>query len=404
MISIGGAWRAVGAVLTSRRAARALVVVMPLVGCGAPPPPQLVPVEAHPPRPALRAGADTNDPKEYVVFGETRLGAEPDSAAAAFWWAARLDPWWAEPVYARAVALLASRNYSARARARGLRTEPERDALVMATVDSLMMRASSLDPFFVHSLDYVLIGQMPKFLADRMADPADGGFVAFNAGDFAQAADLFGKALAKHPGQVGTRFLRAKAFYHLARYDSAAAELTRTLDTLSARDTSRKTLAPYRSKEMLYYALGAVEVARNDTAAARAAYEQALVENLGFAMARVRLAGMALAAADTAGAVRELDAALFTAPDDAALHYFYGQLLSSMGHTRQAIDHLLRAVSLDPDFAAPHALLGRIAEAIGEHEEAADEYAAYLRQAPLRVGDRAWVERRLAALRGASRP
>ena len=403
-MSSDGARRGGWHVVSSWRAARALVVALAIVGCIPPLPPQLVSVDAHPPRPPLRAGADTNDPKAYVLFGEARLGSEPDSAAAAFWWAAHLDPWWAEPVYARAVALLASRNYSAGARARGMRTEPERDALVMATVDSLMMRASSLDPFYVHTLDYVLTGRMPKFLADRMADPADGGFVAFNDGDFAHAAELFGKALAKHPGQVGTRFLRAQAFYHLAKYDSAAAELTHTLDTLSARDTSRKTLAPYRSKEMLYFALGTVQLARKDTAAAREAYEQALVENLGFAMARVRLAGIALAAADTAGAVRELDAALFTAPDDPALHYFYGQLLASTGQTRQAIDHLLRAVSLDPEFAAPHAMLGRIAEAIGEHEEAADEYAAYLRFAPLRLDDRAWVAQRLASLRGGARP
>lgn len=376
-------------------------LALPLAACIHPSPPELVPVDAAPPRPPLVAGADTNDPRAYFELGELRIGSEPDTAAAAFWWAARLDPWWAEPVYARAVALLASRNYTARARARGIRPEPERDALVMATVDSLMMRASSLDPFFVRSLDYVLTGRMPAFMAERMGDPVDGAYVAIDAGDYDHAAALLGRALAKHPGQASTRYLRAQAFYHLARYDSAAGELAHAIDTLRARDTSRRTLTTYRSKEMLYFALGTAQSARHDTAAARAAYEQALVENLGFAMARVRLAGLALAHADTAGALRELDAALFTTPDDPALQYFYGELLASVGQTRGAIDRLLRAVSLDPDFAAPHLLLGRIAEAIGEREEAADEYASYLQHAPRRTDERRWVEQRLAALAGA---
>lgn len=381
-----------------------LGVVLTLAACGAPRAARLVPVDPHPSRPALAADADTNDPRAYGMYAERRVGVAPDSAAAAFWWAARLDPWWAEPVYGRAVALLASRHYSMRARMAGVRPEPERDELVMATVDSLITRASSLDPFHSHSLDYVISGQLPTYMAEQMPDPADGGLFAFDSGNFKLAVQLLGKALEKHPGEAELRYVRAQAFYHLRDYDSTTTELTRALDTLSARDTSRKILAPYRSKEILYFALGTAQSARNDTAAARAAYEQALVENLGFAMAHVRLAGLSLAHADTTAALRELDAALLTAPDDPALHYFYGELLSSCGKTRAAIDQLLRAESLDPEFASPHLMLGRIAEALGERENAVDEYATFLRLAPRRLDERSWVEQRIAALGGAQSP
>lgn len=397
----GDRWRLMERVVSARRAVRTLVVALPLAACFGCQPPTLVPVETHPARPVLGSDADTNDPRAYAIFAERHIGSAPDSAAAAFWWAARLDPWWAEPVYGRAVALLASRNYSLQARVRGRHPAPERDALVWATVDSLVVRASSLDPFFVHSLDYVLTGQMPTFMAERLPDPVDGGLVAFENTDYRLAVQLLGKALAKHPEKVDVRYIRAQAFYHLKQYDSSAAELAHLLDTLSARDTSRKILAPYRSKEMLYFALGTVQAARNDTPGARAAYEQALVENLGFTMARVRLAGLALAQTDTAGALRELDAALLANPDDPALQYYYGSLLWSVGRTRSAIDHLLRAVGLDDDFAAPHALLGRIAEAIGEREEAADEYAIYLQHAAAYLPERNWVAARLKVLRPA---
>src|SRR5258708_21985199 len=55
-------------------------------------------------RPKLDAQADTNDWRAYFQYGMTQLRARPSKADAAFYWAARLGPNRAEPLYGRWVA------------------------------------------------------------------------------------------------------------------------------------------------------------------------------------------------------------------------------------------------------------------------------------------------------------
>src|SRR5690348_18430900 len=59
-----------------------------------------------PDRPRLETSADTNDAYAYYNLGLAKLDRDPDKAADAFYWAARLNPGWAEAYYARRVALL----------------------------------------------------------------------------------------------------------------------------------------------------------------------------------------------------------------------------------------------------------------------------------------------------------
>src|SRR5712692_402598 len=60
-----------------------------------------------PRRPRLAAEADTNDAVSYYQLGVERLERNPDAAAAAFYWAARLDPLSAQAWYGQYVAQLA---------------------------------------------------------------------------------------------------------------------------------------------------------------------------------------------------------------------------------------------------------------------------------------------------------
>src|SRR5260370_37720796 len=55
-------------------------------------------------RPKLDAQADTNDWRAYFQYGMTQLRTRPSRADAAFYWASRLGPNRAEPLYGRWVA------------------------------------------------------------------------------------------------------------------------------------------------------------------------------------------------------------------------------------------------------------------------------------------------------------
>jgi hypothetical protein len=62
-----------------------------------------VPLTAQhePPRPQLPRGADPNDWEAYFDLGDARFQRAPREAAAAFYWASRLDPTRSEPLFAR---------------------------------------------------------------------------------------------------------------------------------------------------------------------------------------------------------------------------------------------------------------------------------------------------------------
>ena len=63
-------------------------------------------VDRESPRPELAGNLDVNDPSSYYQHGVSILTRAPQSAADAFYWASRIDPAWADPLYARRIALL----------------------------------------------------------------------------------------------------------------------------------------------------------------------------------------------------------------------------------------------------------------------------------------------------------
>ena len=60
----------------------------------------------EPPRPALIAGADTNDARAYYAHGLSKIERDPEEAGDAFYWAMRINPTFADAYYARRCALL----------------------------------------------------------------------------------------------------------------------------------------------------------------------------------------------------------------------------------------------------------------------------------------------------------
>ena len=348
----------------------------------------------HPAQPVIYCCSDPKDPYTFIALGDGMLDrGRADSAAAAFFWASRLDPTMAHPYYARSVALLLTY-------ARQVQQIFTNDIWVPTgtiprwraeIIDSLRREALSRDPFLAARYEHLLTGRPPIALLATVGDEAVRGYWLYDIGETAMADSLLGVALAKEPGRAHLREIRARAEYDLGRYDSAAVQLRILLDTLSHRDSSSRALA-YTSKEMIYYALGYTHAQRGDTAAARLAFESAIGENAAFYPAHARLATLAVKRSDGATAVRELGLATELAPDDPSLRLFYGAALLDAGSAGRAAVELLKAIDLDPYFAKPYFFLGKAHEARADAARAADAYEEYASRERFNSPERVWAQ------------
>jgi Tfp pilus assembly protein PilF len=352
---------------------------------------------AAPPRPRLPQEADTNDARAYYTFGTLHIRSRPDTAAAAFYWATQLDPWRADAYYGRAVALM--------------RTlwEPDKYAYGMwmpkrplrenelEVVDSLNRLAYELDPYIDRRFDYLVGPPAAEVICDRVRNPMAAGACYMQARNFGLSLQKLGAALKKDPKQIALHYLRAHAYYQLRHFDSAAAELGVLADSLGNRQEKGLT-AFYVSRATIYYAQGMAYTQMDDTAAARAAYERALVEDLAFHMASVRLAGRALSSGDTTTALSHLAHAVSVRPADARLRLFYGIILASRDQRTAALEQFRAAIETSPHFASPYLHIGQELEKT-DRDSAIAAYDAFLvRSAQSDSTNRRWVEWRLQRL------
>jgi tetratricopeptide (TPR) repeat protein len=384
-----------------------VVMIAALAACGSSGPPRLsaAPLDASwasPQRPRLPFPADTNSADAYENWGRAMIAYAPDSAAAAFFWASRLDPWRASPYYERGIALLLTHAERPNVGALVLpwAMNKQLSAAELSLVDSLNELAMLRDPYMERSLDSFLSGTPPRSIVNRMNDPAQRGFWEFAIGAYDSAVVHLGKALVKKPDLAGMRTVRAVAFYYLNQFDSTAAELEMVLSRLEVRER-KQTVLFYRSKAMVQYALG-IALVRKDDPRAREHFEAALVEDLSFYMARVRLAGLALQRVDTAAAIASLAQAVELKNDDAALQYFDGVVLRDRDRAAAAAA-LQRAVELAPEFAPPHMQLAALAELRADTASAIASYERFIALSPSTEPDRlAAMARRQALTRPAA--
>ena len=237
--------------------------------------------ERVPPRPRFTIERDSNSASSYYYHGLSVLGSRPYEAADAFYWAARLDPESAAPMYARRVAFyLADRRQLTAMMSRG--RSDKRSAEVKA-IDSLEFAAMLRDPFLHRALDRMLIEAVFEEFSRRASPdamvPTAGAILshgslemrawyAYTLGQMGKAIDLYGQAVKKNPKLLGARIMRAQAFYLDTQFDSARAELTVALDSLRKRD--EKTLShEYDSKAFLEYSIGRVHSRQGDVEGAR---------------------------------------------------------------------------------------------------------------------------------------
>ena len=341
--------------------------------------------EPEPRRPRLAPDADTNSAAAYHFLGTAILEKDPAKAAEAFYWASRLDPTWADPLYARRIALhMRDRRHLIRYVGGDPATllDPE-----TRRIDSLMLRARLRNPFLYTRLERVMIQRASdevrrtatKQLHARVGNYPRAAWLAYTEGDFDRALEYYARAIAQTPAAYGLHAARARVFYQLALYDSALAEQRQLLDK-SRKATAERLAYVYDSKAMYEYGLGRIHEAREDLPAAKEAYGRALAEDLSFYMAHAALGDVHLAQGDTAGAIEEYDLAVQLRGDDAALRTSFGFILAAAGRTDAAIPHLRRAIELEPHFAPPYFYLGRMLERKGSNE-ALDQYERFVARA-----------------------
>jgi tetratricopeptide (TPR) repeat protein len=350
----------------------------------------------QPDRPRLPDGADRNDPWTYYRIGQSSLARDPDKAADAFYWAARLNPVWAEAYYARRVALLLHDRRRLAQYFRGDRRVTQ-SAEAMG-IDSLYLYALTLNPFLGPQLDHLILEAVIRELSAQAANRSgtsaseiafaiersmsDGppewrAMMAYRNGRYDDALSLYAKAIAQSKEKAGLLSERGRLFYQVGKHDSALVSLTQALVEMRKAD-KKDFVFLYQSKALMEERIGLIERIKGDKAAARDAFGRALQEDLSYFPAHVQLAFLALESGDVATVVNEMDLAVQIKPNDPGIRYQYGYALGDLNKLNESEVQLKKAIELDPDFAAPHFVLAEVYQAQRRKQDALKEIEAYI--------------------------
>lgn len=397
---------------------RYLFALLAVLACTAPAAAQRLGPPAN--RPRLRDVTDTNDAQAYYQFGLASFERDPDAAADAFYWAARINPAWGEAVYARRAALIM--------RDRGLRKSyfergrTKRRNKDLLRIDSLQFRALLMSPFLYQRLERTMFnaylreevtrqsrmrgGDEPMrteidFYIEqwlRDAGPWTRAWLAYSDGNFPSALRLYASALGDDDDQASAHLERARIFGMRSQVDSAVAEFDGALTELRKRD-DKDLVVFYNSKALAEYSKAVLLEGAGKTDAAREAYSQALTEDLSYYPAHMRLGLLAMGARDTTAAVNELALATQLAGDDPHVHYVNGYVLATIGHIADAEREMKKSVELEPFYALPYLGLGQLYERLGKGSEAIAAYEAYLAHASQTDPQREYAVGRLAEVK-----
>lgn len=379
-----------------------------------------------PKRPKLAASSDTNSAQAYFRLGLDVMERNAKEAAAALYWATRLEPGWAEALYARRVAEL-------RADPRAMvgifkgdeRTQRRKETLQR---DSLLIRAWAINPFLPPSLDPPMIRHVLREVVEReirRSDPTlrpedfrneiqyeinrmlagetslpTRAWIAYGEGRYPEALGMYERLLR---GEHKNPFLhddRATMFFLTGDFSGAEQELSHALTDL--RDRDRTPQVVYQSKAVLVMkrAIALARLERLDEA--RAALHEALVEDLAFYPAHLILGNIALAEEDTTGALREYQLAAELAPGEPLPRIQYSELLLATQAPREAIAILTDLVEREPYFARGHRLLGDAHLLLDQGTLARAAYTAFLQRAAADDPGRNDVEQRLHRAEGST--
>lgn len=350
--------------------------------------------QAVPDRPSISRNADRNDWEAYFDRGLEVVRLAPAEAEAAFYWASRLAPDRAEPLYAQWVA------FWMRDQDRWLRYLRDDEELLrkpeVKRADSLTYRALQRNPFVHRGLNVLLYERLP---GRWRGDPLTKGWLAYATGDLAAAAGHLREGIARD--SVRNRWVRlmlAGTLVTLGQIDAALAQMEQLAAELRREEATTRP-AFYQSKELVYYAIGMLHLARARNAPAELAFRQALAENLAFPPAYRMLARIAWSKGDHAGALASLAQAVELDGEDPVLRLEYGQRLLESRRATEAIVQLEEATRREPWWAEPYFELGRAREENGDREHARIAYASFVERAPRRTPRLGIAQAKVAALK-----
>ena len=328
-------------------------------------------------RPRLDAAADTNDWEVYFDHGLERLDRDRSEASAAFYWASRLDPTRAEPLFARwAIFWIKDLKRFVKYLREDKATLEARDVHI---ADSLRMWAFRRNPFVHQGLLMAIYARLPGGYSGDIVTTA---LFAYARADFVTAVDRFGVAIAKNPKRNAyLRFVRAAAFVGMKQKDSAVAELSQLLTYLRAAEQG-EFVPFYNSKELLEYAVGRVHAERLDFAEASNAFGRALAENASFAPAHYALGAMAQVRKDWEKALLEYSLAVELDPGEVEARLAYAKALYYERRPAEGINQVKEAIALEPFYAESYLILGALYDSVDDVKGARAAYEQYLALAP----------------------
>jgi tetratricopeptide (TPR) repeat protein len=361
------------------------------------------------PRPKLRDVTDTNDAQAYYDAGLQRFRDDPDYAADAFYWAARINPGWGDPLYGRRAAMLAQKRTLLNALMSDSRRNRSRE---MQSLDSLYAHALMLNPFLYRRLDQQLFmnwitggdrGVSAELsyainVAISQSSPATQAWYAYSTGDFELALKKYGRAIELGRETAGYHLERARILGMRNDVPSAVAEFQLGLTELRRKD-EKSLVVLYDSKAVAEYSIATLLEGAGDRKEARDAYGRALQEDLAYYPAHLRLGLLQLSDGDTTAAVSELALASEIAIDDPYVHYMNGWVLAKAKHTTESVAELTKATKLEPYYALPNLVLGAEYETLEKAPEAIAAYERYLALASAKDPQRAFAIERVADLK-----
>ena len=360
------------------------------------------------PRPKLRDVTDTNDAHAYFDAGMRAFPGEPNEAADAFYWAARLNPGWADPLYARRVAVLTSR----RTLLNAIMTSNRRDRPELRSLDSLLARAYMLNPFVYRRLDRQLFlswltnGDLHAQseltyeinVAISKSPPAMQAWFAYSQGNFDRALQHYARAIENARETADLHLERARILGMRNQVEPAVAEFQLALGEMRQKD-EKKLVVLYDSKAMAEFSIATLLEGAGERDKAKEAYGRALQEDLAYYPAHMRLGLLALSEGDTAAAVSELAMAAELAATDPFVRYMNGWVLGKVKRPKDAVAELTKATELEPYFALPNLVLGTQYEVLEKAPEAIAAYDRFLKTASANDAQRQFASERLEDLK-----